>query len=275
MTETSGNPQTQRAHLALIAALQRIDAVARELGVTYWVDGGTLLGAVRHLGPIPWDDDVDLCMLRDDLDRFVNHASTLLGAEYSLQTSSDDPAIAVAAKIYINGTHIRSTFADKHGLHATQHEGLFVDIVIMDPVSQFAIVRRINRALSWLVSTRRWARQMAHSPGLASSKARLRWTVASYVPQFVVVAARRWLDWRAACYDGTLLAVDVAGLWNGWTYVAETIFPLKEGMFAGLTVPVPADTHAYLIGHYGYDYMTLPPEEHRTTHTDQVVFDEK
>jgi phosphorylcholine metabolism protein LicD len=214
-------------------------------------------------------------MLRDDLDRFVKHAPALLGPEYSLQTSIDDPAIAVAAKIYINGTHIRSKFAEAHGLPATHHDGLYVDVVIMDPVSPFTIVRRLDRALSWLVATRPWARHMANSPALTSSKARLRWTVASYVPRFVVVAARRWLDWRAKCRDGTLLAVDIAGLFNGWTYPRESIFPLTEGTFAGLTVPIPADKHAYLIGEYGSDYMTLPPEDQRATHTDQVVFDEK
>ena len=273
LTNSSASPNTQRAHQALIEALRRVDAVCAKLGVTYWVDSGTLLGTVRHHGPIPWDDDVDLCMLRDDLTRFVNHASPLLGAKYSLQTSSDDPAIAVAAKIYINGTHIRSKFAEVHGLPATQHDGLYVDVEIMDPVSQFALVRRVDRALSWLVKTRPWARNMADSPELASSTVRLRWMAASYVPRFLVVAARRWLDWRAACRDSHLLAVGVAGLFN-YVYPADVIFPLTKGTFAGLTVPIPADAIAYLIGEYGNDYMTLPPEDQRATHTDQVLFDE-
>ena len=274
MTENMCNPQTQRAHNVLIEALRRVDEGCRHLGVTYWVDSGTLLGTVRHQGPIPWDDDVDLCMLRDDLNRFVNHASPLLGAEYSLQTPSDDPAIAVDAKIYINGTHIRSKFAEAHGLQATRHDGLYIDVIIMDPVSQFRNVRRVDRALSWLVSTRPRARDMAHSPSHLSTKVRLRWTIASYIPGFVVGAARRWLDWRAAARDPSLLALGTGGICNGWTYPTGVIFPLGEGTFADLTVPVPADTHSYLIGEYGNDYMTLPPEEKRATHTEQVLFDE-
>ena len=58
-TELQVNPRTRRIHLALVSALRRIDETCSELGVSYWLDGGTLLGAVRHHGPIPWDDDVD------------------------------------------------------------------------------------------------------------------------------------------------------------------------------------------------------------------------
>jgi lipopolysaccharide cholinephosphotransferase len=274
MNEAHDRGHIQRTHRALTEALRRVDSVCKELGVTYWVDGGTLLGAVRHHGPIPWDDDVDLGMSREELDRFVRHASELLGPRYSLQTPKDDPAIAVAAKIYINGTHIRSKFAEANGLPATQHDGLYIDVAIMDPISRFAAVRRFDRGLAWLVRVRPWARQMAASPTINSSKARVRWILASYVPLAAVGAARRWLDWRAARRDGGLIGVDVAGLFNGWPYPKEVIFPLSEETFAGLTVPVPADPHAYLIGEYGDDYMTLPPEDKRVTHTDDVLFDD-
>lgn len=262
-------------HLALVEALRQVDMVCRELEVTYWVDSGTLLGTVRHRGPIPWDDDVDVCMLQDDLDRFVKHAPALLGAGYSCQTPTDDPAIAVAAKVYVNGTHIRSKFAEANGLPATEHDGLYVDVILMDAVSRFPIARRLDRALAWLVTTRPWAQQMASSPGVMSSKARLRWTAASYAPRFAVEAAGRWLSWRTRRRDGTLLSVERAGLFNGWPYPRSAVFPLTEATFAGLTVPIPADTHNYLIGEYGVDYMTLPPEDQRTTHTDEVLFDEK
>lgn len=274
MTEASCGPRSQRTHLALIEALRCIDDACRELAIAYWVDAGTLLGTIRHHGLIPWDDDVDLCMQRHELQQFVNHAPALLGSKYSVLTSRDEPAITIGAKVYINGTHIRDTFAETHGLPPTLHDGLSVDIVTMDPVSRFTIVRRLDRSLSWLVATQPRARDLANSPKLKSSRTRLRWMIAAHVPSAVIAIARRWLDWRATRHDGKLLAVHVAGLSYGWTYPSETIFPLSVGTFEDLTVPIPADPHAYLIGEFGNDYMTLPPKDQRTTHTDRVVFDE-
>jgi lipopolysaccharide cholinephosphotransferase len=273
-TDTPGSGHIQRTHQALIEALRRVDSVCRELGVVYWVDGGTLLGAVRHQGPIPWDDDVDLCMLREDLYRFLTGAPVLLGPLYCLKTPDDDPAIPVAAKVYINGTHIRSKVATLHDLPAFQHDGLYIDIILMDPVSRWAIVRRLDRSMAWLVTTRPWARSMAHSPGLKSFKTRLRWIVLSRVPRFAVASVRWWLDWRVARRDGSLLGVGLVGSWNAWPYPRDSIFPLIRGTFADLSVPMPSDTNAYLTGEYDSDYMTLPPEGQRITHTDQVLFDE-
>ena len=274
MESISGDTDMSRAHDALVRALRIIDEACRDLGITYWVDGGTLLGTVRHRGPIPWDDDVDLAMLRHDLERFVEHAPPLLGSEYSLRTPKDDSAMGVPAKIYLNGTHVRIKYSHAHGLPATKHDGLFVDVEIVDRVSKIGFIRRMDRALAWLVNTHSWARHMAKSPNTESSMVRLRWSFASHAPKALIAASQRWLDWCSERRDGHLLAIGRAGLWNGWPYPRDVIFPLTEGTFAGLRVPVPADSHSYLIGLYGSDYMTLPPPDQRITHTDEILFDD-
>ena len=64
--------QTRDIQLANLALLDELDYVCRQAGLTYWLDGGTLLGAVRHKGFIPWDDDIDTAMLREDFEKIID-----------------------------------------------------------------------------------------------------------------------------------------------------------------------------------------------------------
>jgi lipopolysaccharide cholinephosphotransferase len=261
-----------RIHQTLIAALADVDAVCRKLGIPYWLETGTLLGAVRHGGPIPWDDDIDIAMLQADCERFVAEAPELLGPRYSVLTTSDDPYVTVDAKIYVNGTDTDSTYAALHGLHAPLHNGLFVDVFIVDPVSPRRLVRRIEAKLAWLVRTHGWAAEIAGSPALSLGP-RVRWRLAASTPGWAARALHRWLRRRRLRRDGTLLAVGEFGMYAHWTHRRETLFPLGEITFAGMKAPVPGDSHQYLVDTYGPDYMTPTPVAERPRHVTGVRYD--
>lgn len=75
----------------MLQILCATDKICTEHHLTYWLEGGTLLGAVRHHGFIPWDDDMDISMPRKDYEQFLKIAPQLLPKDLFLQTQQSDP----------------------------------------------------------------------------------------------------------------------------------------------------------------------------------------
>lgn len=124
---TSPYPQDS---LQRLQAIERdivavIDKICRENDIEYFIDGGTCLGAVRHGGFIPWDDDVDLGMPKADYDRFCAIAPEQLPEGYSLHDSRNTRGFSgLWAKVFKDGTR----FIDDNSREAGCEQGVFVDI---------------------------------------------------------------------------------------------------------------------------------------------------
>lgn len=117
--------------------LTHIDVICRKHNIKYWVDYGTMLGAVRHHGFIPWDDDLDLGMLRTDYERFKSVVMEELPDGYFFQSFETDPGYFIGnACVRKNGTTaIMRTFTASNGkMKYRFHQGISVDILIFDNV---------------------------------------------------------------------------------------------------------------------------------------------
>jgi lipopolysaccharide cholinephosphotransferase len=122
--------------------LLEFDGVCKENNIKYHLFAGTLLGAIRHNGFIPWDDDIDVCMLRGDFEKFLTIGQECLGKDYFLQTyETDKNYINQFAKIRKNNT----IFLQRDVVGTDIHQGFYIDIFPFDNVEPHTFVGKIQR----------------------------------------------------------------------------------------------------------------------------------
>lgn len=235
--------------------LREIDAICRRYDIPYWLDGGTLLGAVRHGGFIPWDDDIDIAMPLADIDRFCRVAASELPGELFLQTRSTDPdVVAPVVKVRDRGSLLvepGDNFARGYA------KGLYVDIFPMRPYPAVgrSFVRRVARGYCR-------ANAVLHTAHYYSLRS---------FAEFFYFGAKRALcrvAWEAACAARPMNEYISNTLDNngyGIMHRTDSVFPLSTIAFEGATFSAPANPDAYLRDLYG-DYQALPPEEKRHGH---------
>ena len=106
-----------------------VDEVCKKLNIDYALDGGTLLGAARHSGFIPWDDDIDLLMPREDYERFIATAQEYLPKEYKIRTFLNTPEYPY---LFIKVDDTRTLLVEENLRHLNSGVGIFIDIFPID-----------------------------------------------------------------------------------------------------------------------------------------------
>ena len=137
--------------------LAQLDRVCRKYGLTYFATGGTLLGAVRHKGFIPWDDDIDVGMMRDDYEKLCEVAPKELSHPYFFQTEYTDPGCMFGfAKIRNSDTTgmLRFEFESKYGYN----QGIAIDVFPFDNLigDEAARKRQVDRVMELKDRAKYW-----------------------------------------------------------------------------------------------------------------------
>ena len=241
--------------LKQLAILEEIDKICKRHKIEYWLDGGTLLGAVRHGGFIPWDDDIDIAMSLEDEKRFEEIAPKELPDWLYLQTPKSDPG----SKEPI--TKIR----DCNSLYIEQGDdfcqpyvkGIFVDI--------FPFVDYPDIPRSWIKTL---------TKGISKSHSILNhrhtYSLRSFA-EFFYFGGKYCLCsalWKVVGLFGKKTRYSDVPFLNGRgiSFDKKAVKPLGTIKFEGKEFPAPCNPDSYLTDLYG-DYMKIPPVEKREFHS--------
>lgn len=255
-----------KIHKVSLYILLAFDKVCRENDLTYFLDSGTALGAVRHGGFIPWDDDVDVGMPRKDYERFLQIAHEKLPEEFFLQTRETDPAYKRnAVKLRLKGT----VFQEYDSLPYKEN-GFFIDIFPFDNVPRNRCTAKINIVILGMIHHFIYS---YWNP--KKSKVKFRSIVRKCIekiPESAIEYFNRHYIKYCRKYEKIDTGFMTCHYWGMTysrlnTYIFETkkILPTKEICFESHTVRIVQDADYYLSTMYG-DYMKLPPEAARRGH---------
>lgn len=248
----------RKAQLKMLAMLEIVDKICKKHQLDYWLDAGTLLGAVRHQGFIPWDDDMDIAMPRASYERFLQVAPAEIPESMWLQTAQSDPGFFnMATPLKIRDKNSR--FIEKHEKgNETYQQGIFIDVFVYDYLPSNAKQRNrykwIAKKLSRLLSTKYSTVAIGHYASLYRILGRL-FTKSMLENQLRQIIQRsnqensHHLGRGYQCVGRNLLSYD-------------DVYPLKRLQFENAEFNVVNHAEVILLQQYG-DYMTLPSEESR------------
>jgi lipopolysaccharide cholinephosphotransferase len=243
----------------LLEALRTFDDLCRQHGLTYWLDGGTLLGAVRHKGFIPWDDDVDVCLPREQFTALRDAARDLPDSvEFR---SGREAGFAVNAKVIVIGLS-----GVPHGLPDEAQNACLpvgIDILAVDPTLRGVRTRQYVSRLGRALASRYAAGQRSQAADTALSRAA--WRLMDRTPPGQVHFLQDCLVKAHSFADPELLQYGIDTAMPDTVFPLRTVLPTRPLTFQGLDLLGPADPHEYLRIYYGADYMT-PPSVQRSPH---------
>ena len=266
------NKNVKKLHSVLFELLCEFDRICKKHNIQYFLDSGSALGAVRHGGFIPWDDDLDVGMMRDQYDKFLKVAPEELGDNFVVLTKDIDAAYAKYHAKLVR----KNTIYPEPGTENYKYRGIFIDIFPFDKMSNDAGTRKMsflkNRIYKILIE---FKTRNSFEKHIIPKK---------LLHVFLKLVPLIWLENRlytlwikynnkkssyVTCYLYKVLAK------RNIVFPIESLSSIIYIKFEGKEFPIMHNYDNYLSIMYG-NYMKLPPEDKREFHIcGKIIYDVK
>ena len=252
------NSLLRRNQNELMTILQDLAEICDKHGICWWLSSGTLLGAARHKGFIPWDDDIDIVMPRKDFKRLRKILLAEENDKYFLQCiQSDVEYVNLYMKFRKKGVRLKTL---NPRTKYFKHAGPFVDIFCIEYSSYWAaylskfIYYGLQHPTSYVKV--KWLRRVLI-------------LLVEFISLWILIPVLRLLGKINPKHE---YHYELGSGWPRHTFYKKDIYPLATAEFEGIKFPVPRDMDAYLTNVYG-DWRVLPPEEtiRKSLHTYDAI----
>lgn len=256
--------KTKKIMAVELDLLSQMERVCSKYDIKYFAYAGTMLGAVRHKGFIPWDDDIDVAMTRENFDKFLKVAPAEFNSPYFFQTALTD------RRYFFSYARLRNSLTS--GLILKQatpdyNNGIYIDIFVLDGLTEND--SKLQKQLKWKSFLTRLANAYRKENIQESSfffriiKYVLHYSLCTLLPyeKFVELFNKNLSKYNESSDKLTILTHKYEFLKKYWCYKkdCESIVLMP---FESLMIPVPKNYDAILTNMYG-DYMEYPPIEKR------------
>ncbi len=244
----------RKTQLRMVDILLKVVEIFNKHKIPYFLHGGTLLGAVRHGGFIPWDDDLDIAVLWKDIPKIRKILQSELPENLCYQDFTTDRNYP----IIISKVRDRKSIFDDPYAKNVKERGIYIDLIPVEEVISQPLKDKIDfvyiRCLRGLHNyserfIEKFLGYVCYIPALVSIWMCRQWTK--------VFHSKKW------------------GNTYGWMtpkhFQESQIFPLSTIEFEGHTFACPANPDSFLTTNYG-NYMQIPPEDKRITHLAEITF---